>query len=416
MAGVFISYRRNDSDIAAGRLAEDLSDIFGHNAIFRDIDTLEAGEDYTRALDRALESCGALLAVIGPRWTDITDPSGQRRLEDSEDWVRMEIKRALARGIRVIPVLISAQMPKESDLPHDLKPLIKRQAIELSDRHWKKDIELLSQALEKVPDIDRRHAPAAGKATGVGRRRALTAIGALFILTAAAGLGWWFLKGEPSHGPVDLSQWVRIRNSGPEGSVAGLAVVTAMEARLAQQKRPVTLSARYIYEKAKSLDRFGPTTEGTDMTAALYVAETYGAPPEDRWPYMAGSRDLPDGVTWDVLDRAAGRFRARVFRLSGHEDIRQQLDQGLPVLAQVRVTDGWMSEESGKTGMIRLGSNESFLGAHAVVIVGFDPDDAAIKFANSWGVQWGNNGFGRISSKDAQKVLGEMWAIDVLSR
>jgi hypothetical protein len=61
MAGVFISYRRNDSDVAAGRLADDLSEIFGRDSIFRDVDRLEAGEDYANALDHALNSCVALL-------------------------------------------------------------------------------------------------------------------------------------------------------------------------------------------------------------------------------------------------------------------------------------------------------------------------------------------------------------------
>jgi hypothetical protein len=156
MAGVFISYRRNDSDVAAGRLADDLMEIFGREAIFRDLDTLEAGEDYTTALDQALDSCVALIAMIGPRWSNITDDLGRRRLENPTDWVRIEIRRALERGIRVIPVLISAAMPQETDVPADMKSLLQRQALDLSDRHWKQDVELLAQALERVPGIAKR--------------------------------------------------------------------------------------------------------------------------------------------------------------------------------------------------------------------------------------------------------------------
>src|SRR3982074_658286 len=156
MAGVFISYRRSDSDVAAGRLADDLMEIFGRGAIFRDVDTLEPGEDYTTALDHALDSCGVLIAVIGSRWSNITDDNGRRRLEDPTDWVRTEIRRALERGIRVIPVLISATMPQEKDIPADLKPLLKRQALEVSDRHWKQDVDFLAQALEKCPGVTRQ--------------------------------------------------------------------------------------------------------------------------------------------------------------------------------------------------------------------------------------------------------------------
>src|SRR5882724_13598120 len=156
MAGIFISYRRSDSDIAAGRLSDDLSGIFGRGSIFRDVDTLEPGEEYENALDHALNSCAALIAVIGPRWSTITDDNGRRRLEDSNDWVRIEISRALTRRIRVIPLLIGATVPQEGDLPTELKPLVKRHAFEISDRHWRQDLELLTQALEKIPGIARR--------------------------------------------------------------------------------------------------------------------------------------------------------------------------------------------------------------------------------------------------------------------
>jgi hypothetical protein len=301
-------------------------------------------------------------------------------------------------------------MPREADAPADLKPLLQRQAFELSDRHWKQDIELLAQALDKVPGITKRISAPTRAMPVASRRYVLVAAGGLIILAIAVWWGWRYW-----YGSFDLSQWVRVRDSGQEGSVAGLAVVTAMEASLAQQKRPVTLSARYLYEKAKSLDRYGPKTEGTDMAAALYVAETFAAPPEDRWPYIAGSRDLPKGVTWKDMDEAAAKFRARTFRLSRYADIPQQLTQGRPVLAEINVTDAWMTSEATQTGLIKLGDKDKRLGGHAVVIVGFDLADSSIKFANSWGVSWGSNGFGTMSAKDAQSALKSMWAIDVPS-
>ena len=154
MAGVFISYRRDDSDIAAGRLADDLSEIVGPDSIFRDIDTLEPGEDYEKALDHALDSCVVLIALIGSRWSSITNGSGSLRLADPKDWVRTEIRRALARGIRVIPVLLSGTlMPQAAVLPDDLRPLLRHQAFELGDRQWKQDVDILARALEKIPGI-----------------------------------------------------------------------------------------------------------------------------------------------------------------------------------------------------------------------------------------------------------------------
>lgn len=431
MSGVFISYRRTDSDVAAGRLADDLSDILGPGRVFRDIDSLQAGEDFPRALDRALDSCSALIALIGSRWSNTVDGKGQRRLDDPTDWVRLEIARALERDIRVIPVLVSATMPQKSELPDDLAPLLRRHALELTDRHWRQDVEGLAQALERIPGFGPRLAPHPGPGAGaVGFRipstAALVALAAALVVAVA---GFWVLRSwdasrpastengaaapGPTGEPVDISPWVRIRDSGVEGTVAGLAVASAMEGSLARQKRPVSLSARYLYEKAKTVDRFGTNVEGTDMSAAIYVAENFGAPPEETWPYVAGSRALPKGVTWARLDEEAASFKARTFRLAGFDDIPQHLAQGRPIVAAITVTGAWSGDEAVKTGLIRRTGQDQEVGGSAVVIVGFDPADSSITFANSWGTKWGVNGFGRMSAADAQKSILSMWAIDV---
>jgi len=206
MAGVFISYRRSDSDVAAGRLADDLMEIFGRDAVFRDVDTLEAGEDYTIALDAALDSCVALIAIIGSRWSNITDDLGRRRLENPKDWVRLEIKRALERDIRVIPVLLSAAMPEEADVPADLKLLLQRQALDLSDRHWRQDVELLAQALERVPGFAKRAAPIdpsqqqAGKYSFLTKHWVQLVLG--FSVSVVAGLAPYLGKFVPLFAPM----------------------------------------------------------------------------------------------------------------------------------------------------------------------------------------------------------------------
>jgi len=188
MAKIFISYRRKDSDIAAGRLASDLSEIFGAEMIFRDIVTLRPGEDYETALENELDSCVALIAVIGPSWSTITDGEGRRLLEDPKDWVRIEISRALARNILVIPVLISGIMPKEKELPDDLKLLGKRQALELSDRHWSQDLEILAHALDKVKGIDRLVTTPPVPSPILNRRNVLLTL----IFVAVLAIAGWF--------------------------------------------------------------------------------------------------------------------------------------------------------------------------------------------------------------------------------
>ncbi len=147
--GIFISYRRSDSQHAAGRLADALVREFGDRHIFRDIEDIEAGADFIDTLDGALASCAIMLVVIGPQWLELRDAqSGARRLDEPDDWVRQEISRALQRGIRVIPVLLErSNLPPAGVLPDDLKALVRRQAIRLADAQWPRDVDALVAAL-----------------------------------------------------------------------------------------------------------------------------------------------------------------------------------------------------------------------------------------------------------------------------
>jgi Protein kinase domain/TIR domain len=151
MAGIFISYRRGDSSGYAGWLREHLAARFGAERIFMDVDTIEPGSDFVESIDRAVGSCDVLLAVIGDEWLAATDDEGHRRLDSPRDFVRLEIATALARGVRVIPVLVDgAPMPPVDAVPDDLEPLTRRQAIELSHARWRHDSGQLVAALERI--------------------------------------------------------------------------------------------------------------------------------------------------------------------------------------------------------------------------------------------------------------------------
>jgi len=152
MQGIFISYRRLDSQSAAGRLADHLKENMHDVPLFRDVETIEPGVDFVEAIGHALQSCAILLAVIGPRWVSLQDAAGRRRLDDPNDYTRLEISTALHRSdVRVIPVLVEgAQMPGSDDLPEDLKPLARHNAIELSDKRWEYDVSQLVDTLSKA--------------------------------------------------------------------------------------------------------------------------------------------------------------------------------------------------------------------------------------------------------------------------
>src|SRR5918911_369183 len=114
---IFVSYRRDDSGGHAGRLYADLVRHFGAGQVFMDIDTIKAGEDFPNVIEGSVRSCDVLIAIIGRRWLTISD-GARRRLDNPNDFVRLEIAQALSRGIFVIPVLVQgATIPHPQDLP-----------------------------------------------------------------------------------------------------------------------------------------------------------------------------------------------------------------------------------------------------------------------------------------------------------
>lgn len=166
-ANIFMNYRREDSAGHAGRLFDALSDHFA-GQLFMDVDTLEPGTDFIDAIEQAVGSCDALIVVIGRQWLTIADKSGRRRLEDPADFVRVEIESALARKIRVIPVLVQdAPMPRADELPPSLARLARRHGIELSDDRWKYDVDRLAQTIRDLL-ADLTPGPSKGRSSAPG--------------------------------------------------------------------------------------------------------------------------------------------------------------------------------------------------------------------------------------------------------
>jgi hypothetical protein len=141
-----------------------------------DVSGIEPGKDFRKAIDQSVASCSALLAVIGPHWLDARDDAGLRRLDDANDFVRVELASALVRDIRVVPVLVrGARMPRADELPDDLKDLAYRNAVELTHARWKSDVQVLVSALRpymeapeavETANISQETANAADKITG----------------------------------------------------------------------------------------------------------------------------------------------------------------------------------------------------------------------------------------------------------
>lgn len=150
---VFVSYRRDDAAGHAGRLYDALVERFGATNVFMDVDAIDLGVEFRAAIDGAIASCDVVLGVIGRGWATATDASGRRRLDDADDFVRLELESAFARNIAVIPTLVQgAHMPSSAEVPPSLSPLPGRQGIELRDTAWHDDVDRLIRRLERQVD------------------------------------------------------------------------------------------------------------------------------------------------------------------------------------------------------------------------------------------------------------------------
>ena len=164
--GVFICYRREDSAGFAGRIYDRLRNSLGHDGVFIDVDNIPAGHDFVDVLSERVGRCDALIAVIGRKWLASADKGDRRRLDDPDDFVRIEIQAALERNVPVIPVLVDgAAMPQADELPRAIKRLARRQGIEISHNRFDSDAERLTDALARIAERTRQDQMDAGRAS-----------------------------------------------------------------------------------------------------------------------------------------------------------------------------------------------------------------------------------------------------------
>jgi DNA-binding XRE family transcriptional regulator len=149
---IFVSYRRDDSADICGRIYDQMEPKYGRDNVVMDVETIPLGVDFRPVLTEEVDDCDVMLVIIGRQWLTISNPNGQRRLDNPADFVRIEIEAALARGIPVIPVMVqNATIPRAEDLPPSLAELAYRNGITIhSDPHFHRDMDLLIGRLDDL--------------------------------------------------------------------------------------------------------------------------------------------------------------------------------------------------------------------------------------------------------------------------
>jgi hypothetical protein len=174
---VFINYRTGDEESTATLIERELSDRFDSGQIFRASKSILPGSDFEPAILAAVRSSRALVAVIGSRWLEARDKSGNRRLDDKLDWTRREIVEAFRSGSLIIPILVGRQTPllTADQLPDDLRQLATRQYLRFDHRDPDAGIDrLCAELVRLVPELGRPRPKHAGRQTGRAEVSGLT--------------------------------------------------------------------------------------------------------------------------------------------------------------------------------------------------------------------------------------------------
>jgi TIR domain len=230
---IFLSYRRDDTEGQAGRLFEDLRDEFGADNVFMDVATIEPGVDFRRVIDTSIESCGLLLALIGKNWLNVVDVNRRRRIDNPDDFVRLEIAQALRRDIPVVPVLVhGAQMPKPDELPEELQNLAFRNSVELTHARWESDKKPVFAALRKLMQ---------SKEPVRLQRPAWLIPAAAVVVAVGLPSGWQVLHGTNRSTPVPAAAFSDVstsigKSAGPSADAAGVSLSAATRHTSAAQE------------------------------------------------------------------------------------------------------------------------------------------------------------------------------------
>ena len=221
---IFVNYRREDLIGTASRLYDRLEQAFGRKNLFVDV----VGADLKARLNTQIAVCQAFVAVISPNWLGAKDETGQRLLHNPDDFIAVEIAAALNRKIHVVPVLVDgAHMPRASELPESLKPLARRQAVEVDQNYFDEDVETLVETVREALN---------GGAVGQRPRRraamAWVAASAGLLLVGGTGLHW-----------MGISVWPPLAQTREAGNAKAQAEAEAKrKSEEAEQQRLATLS------------------------------------------------------------------------------------------------------------------------------------------------------------------------------
>jgi hypothetical protein len=212
-----------------------------------------------------------------------------------------------------------------------------------------------------------------------------------------------------SAGIVDLSNPKNPpRDQGNEASIVGFSVASALEIEITRKfGYAVQISPRYIYNSIG-----GTAHSGARIEDALDLAKNIGVIEESVWPYT--SNDYHNMISKLRADTTSNRYKIQAFyplKPGSIEQFKKVLKQGSSIIAGIRLPDYFSSDVSGNWRL--RGSSFNYAGSISICIVGYDDATKRFKFKNSWGANWGDEGYGYLRYDDLFIILHSAYYLEM---
>ena len=345
---VFISYRREDSQYQARRIYDAFVHALPPDTVFMDVDSIAPGADFVEILEGWVQQCDILLALIGPRWLNSIDSrTNLRRLDNPEDFVRIEIRGALERKIPVVPVLLDATgMPTAAELPDDIKALRRKHAEFVDFRTFDVDVQRLIKKLKigkveqqpgKTPepqagDNGRRHTGVTWVATFLEQikdaaltKQVLLATAALTLLLAVGMIISIMRDSRKSEIVTNVSDLLSERTAevakAQKAREEAEAKATAAAAAQAKSEEGRQAAETRAGEAADALAKTEKARQEAEAKAAAAVA-AHARSEESRRAAEAHANDAADGLKKSDKARLDTEARAAAAQAKAEEAVR----------------------------------------------------------------------------------------------
>ncbi len=224
-----------------------------------------------------------------------------------------------------------------------------------------------------------------------------------------------FARADSPRERVDLRLWASpVEDQLHLGSCVGQAVVGAYELLLNKidKSKFTDLSRLFVYYNARLLDNAVDEDVGAYVRDGIKAVNKYGVCSEQVWPYLIERFAYAPSI--QSYEEAQRRLIKKYYRIDTIEDIVDALNANSPVVTSMNVYDSFYELDEGRTSTLPMPqASENVIGGHAVTFVGYDLPKKLFLARNSFGTDWGEDGYFWVPFDYAQRDFMDNWTFDI---